>query len=168
MSRSVLLTAAISVLAHEGLTRCSVQAVAARAGCAKGLMNYHFRSKDELLAEAAARLAQDRAGRRLQALQGHGTRALDALWEVLMDEIASGEARAWMALVVERRIPRALHQEAQIADAAAAALRLRPGTVPPDALVAGLDGIQLRLIQGCDPVTLRDTYDRLWLSLVPA
>ncbi|MGH2625302.1 MAG: TetR family transcriptional regulator [Anaerolineales bacterium] len=167
MSRSVLITAAVNVLAHEGLTRCSVQAVAARAGCAKGLMNYHFRSKHELLAAVAARLAHDRAEGRLQALRTHGTRGLDALWEVLVDEIASGEARAWMALLVERRIPRDLHLEARVADAAAAALRLPPGSVPPDALVAGLDGLQLRLIQGCDPVTLRDTYDRLWLSLVP-
>jgi AcrR family transcriptional regulator len=130
-------------------------------------MNYHFRSKDELMTEVAAQLARDRTGRRLQALRGHGTGALDALWEVLVDEIGSGEARAWMALLVERRIARDLHQEAQIADAAAAALGLPPGAVPPDALITGLDGLQLRLIQGCDPVTLRDTYDRLWLSLVP-
>lgn len=167
MSRSMLVEATASVIAREGLTGCSVQAIAARAGCAKGLMNYHFRSKDELLAEVAVRLADARAKRRLQALGGRGTRALDALWEVLVDEVASGDARAWFALVVERRLPRNLDLETRIAEAGAAALGLTTGTVPPDALIAGLDGVQLRLMQGCDPVRLRDAYDRLWLSVVP-
>src|ERR1041384_8706169 len=66
---------------------------AAPPRCAKGLINYHCRSKRELLGLVAETLRDDRAACRLAAVQAPGTQALDRLWSVLVREVESG----WVA-----------------------------------------------------------------------
>ena len=60
-----------------------MEEVANRAHCAKGLINYHYHSKQELLKCAAETIRDDRRARRLAAVQGSGSPALDRLWEAV-------------------------------------------------------------------------------------
>ena len=79
-----ILGAAIEVVALHGLNNWTVEEVANRAHCAKGLVNYHYRSKNDLLARAAETIRDDRCARRLAAVQRRGTAALDRLWQTLV------------------------------------------------------------------------------------
>ena len=76
-----IIDSGIELLSSIGLNGCSVEAIASRSGCAKGLVNYHFGSKDALLQ-------------------------------------------------------------------------------------AGLEGIELRLLCGAEPILIREAYDRFWLGIL--
>ena len=91
-SKAALAEAAERVLLEAGLNGLSLDRVAREAGCAKGLVNYHFRTKGDLLAAVAARLAARRRERLLTAAQGVGAAALDGLWDSVRKAAASGES----------------------------------------------------------------------------
>ena len=80
-TRSGILAAAIQTLQHGGVEGFTLDAVASRAGVVKGLILYHYASRDRLLRTAAAQIADART-------TGLG-RALAS---------ASGTARAWLSL----------------------------------------------------------------------
>src|SRR5258706_5917501 len=94
-----ILAAAIEVVALHGLNNWTVEEVANRAHCAKGLVNYHYRSKQELLARAAETIRDDRSARRLAAVQVPWTKALDRLWQTLLREVDSRWFAAWLSLL---------------------------------------------------------------------
>ncbi|HEV8148698.1 MAG TPA: helix-turn-helix domain-containing protein, partial [Gemmatimonadales bacterium] len=96
--KDTILAAAIEVVALHGLNNWTVEEVANRAHCAKGLINYHYRSKQALLQCAAETLRDDRAAHRLAAIQTPGSAALDRLWTVLLEEVESGWFAAWISL----------------------------------------------------------------------
>ena len=50
--RAQIIDAAITVVAEEGYARASMARIAQQAGLSKGLLSYHFRSKDDLLEQA--------------------------------------------------------------------------------------------------------------------
>jgi len=58
VTRQRLLTAAAELIAELGWGRVTTRAVAARAGLPHGAVSYHFRGKQELLAEAALRTVE--------------------------------------------------------------------------------------------------------------
>ena len=62
------------MIARHGYEKATIQAIAAQAGLAPGLIHYHFKNKQEILvsligtmAQAAARALPRRAGRRGRA-----------------------------------------------------------------------------------------------------
>ena len=57
--RKELIEAAIHVIARHGYAGCTVGRVAQRAGASQGLMNFHFKSIDLLLAAAFNHLADE-------------------------------------------------------------------------------------------------------------
>jgi AcrR family transcriptional regulator len=57
--REQLIEATIEVLAERGFSRTRTAEVAARAGVAYGLVNFHFRTKDMLLSETLTYLADE-------------------------------------------------------------------------------------------------------------
>ena len=72
-TRERVLDAALELFADRGFDGASTRDIAAQAGVAQPLLNYHFRSKDDLWREAVDRLfAQFRATfeRRQRGLQG--------------------------------------------------------------------------------------------------
>lgn len=60
--RTQIVSACIEVLAEDGYARASLSRIAAHAGTSKGVITYHFKSKDELFAEVFQRVVED-AGR---------------------------------------------------------------------------------------------------------
>ena len=167
-----ILGAAIEVIALHGLNNWTVEEVANRAHCAKGLINYHYRSKQELLRCAAETLRDDRSARRLAAVQAHGSRALDQLWETLVKEVESGWFAAWLSLAAADDPYRKASAQ-QPADSRALAgslgrsLELGAQLVPRAALLqALLDGLQLRLLQGASAAETEEAYHRGLVVLV--
>ncbi|HET9293213.1 MAG TPA: helix-turn-helix domain-containing protein [Gemmatimonadales bacterium] len=165
--------AAARVLVRDGLRDWSVDRVARAAGCAKGLVHYHHGTKRALLQAVAARLESAHWQRRLDSLAGsQGADALDALWQALVAEVASGE---WEAVLSLRSDPEftpastgdALALERFSASLAAALDLPRRASDEMRLVAAALDGLQLALHRGGDPIPLREAYHRLWLAVLP-
>ena len=102
-ARSVkrILNAAAHLFGQEGYQGASMKAVAKAAGVSKGLLHYHFRSKEHLLVEAQ-RTAFHKIHERFeekfeQGDQGMDTalEGLDTLWESVR------ELRSWAPFMVE-------------------------------------------------------------------
>ena len=170
--KDAILTAAIEVITLHGLTNWTVEEVANRAHCAKGLVNYHYRSKQALLQRAAETVRDDRAARRFAAIQSQGTRALDRLWDALYEEVKSGWFGARLSLLAaDDPLRRAVADRE--ADTAAFAAALSESLGLGDQLAgqgpliqAILDGIQLRLLQDASREETEEAYNRVWLLLL--
>ncbi len=102
-ARSVqrILDAAARLFGNEGYQGASMTQVAAAAGVSKGLLHYHFRSKEHLLIEAQrSTFRQIHARFDEKFAQGHrgmdtALEALDALWSAILD------MRGWAPFMVE-------------------------------------------------------------------
>lgn len=170
--RDTIISAAAELLGSAGLAGWSVDRVAERAGCAKGLIHYHFGSKDTLLAEVRVRLEYGRREVRIEAFSSSsGAAALDRLWEVLEQEVSSGRFGAWLDLVryFGPSTSRAgTADDVRLATAAARALEAAEGELADGAMALGaaLDGLQLRLLQGEPPAQVREGYERVWLGVL--
>src|SRR6185436_9795587 len=87
-------------LHRPGANVPTLEEIAREAGCAKGLVNYHFKTKGELLAAAAARLLRDREERWRSALAAPSLElSISQSWRFISSEAASGFWRAWACLV---------------------------------------------------------------------
>lgn len=170
--KETILGAAIEVIALHGLNNWTVEEVANRAHCAKGLVNYHYRSKQELLARAAATIRDDRYARRLAAAQSTGFQALDRLWDALVQEVESGWFAAWLSLLaaddpLRKAAAQAPEESERLAAVLGNSLGLGDELAPQGALIQGtLDGLQLQLLQGASVDETHDAYHRFWLTLV--
>jgi AcrR family transcriptional regulator len=166
-----ILAATIAVLADEGLNGWTVEEVAERAHCAKGLVNYHYRSKQFLLARAAESLRDNRQARRLAAFQTSGAASLDRLWQQLTEEIESGWFAAWLALASAEEPLRGAARGADGAVLAAAAGQALGVELPPESDVlipAALDGTQLQAYLGVPIPRVEEAYQRFWAALLTA
>ena len=88
LSQETIVEAAIAVLQERYLTDWTVDFVASQAGCAKGLVLYHFKSKEALLGRVAERVREGQSSRRVEAMaKVQGSAALDRLWQVLAADV---------------------------------------------------------------------------------
>lgn len=171
--KDAILAAAIEVVALHGLNNWTVEEVANRARCAKGLVNYHYRSKQDLLVQVAETIRDDRAARRLAAVQASGAQALDRLWETLTREMESGWFAARISLLaadVPLRVAAGSTPPSSKAFALALgrALDLGDKLLPRTQLIeATLDGLQLGMLQGATPAAAEEDYHRFWLTVLP-
>ncbi len=101
--REQLIEATIEVLAERGFSRTRTAEVAARAGVAYGLVNFHFRTKDTLLSETLTYLADEYRQNWTEALEkvppANPARQLQALIEADFSPPVFTPARlaAWCA-----------------------------------------------------------------------
>jgi TetR/AcrR family transcriptional repressor of bet genes len=166
-----ILAAAKSVLVNRGLAAWTIEDVAREAGCAKGLVNYHYKTKANLLAQVGDSLREDRIGRRLAALEIEGATALDALWNTLTSEVRTGELAAWLALsgVPDADVREGLRsREAELKRLEAAAGRAFgvSDSTMGQLIDSVLTGFQLALLNGSDGQMVRDAYHRFWLGVL--
>lgn len=177
-ARATILDAAERLLRRGG--GGTVDEVAREAGCAKGLVHYHFKTKAALLAAAAGRLAEKRRSRWAEAFRTPSPdAAIQQSWTLLVSESRDGTIRAWTALAAQRdkATDRAVSLEsirfsATIAGAAAGLLQdlgLVP-TVSPEELgllLAGVvHGMGVQLEAGVEPGRLQGAYAAAWLGLL--
>lgn len=170
--KDTILRAAVEVLALHGLNNWTIEEVANRAHCAKGLVNYHFRSKQELLTQAAETIRYDRIARRTAAARTPGSAALDRLWATLVGEVDSGWFGAWVSLLAADDRYRsagaetdgdALRYIANLSRSLGLDGELEPAT---PLIRAVLDGVELRLLQGARRTELENAYHRFWAVLI--
>jgi AcrR family transcriptional regulator len=167
-----ILGAAIEVIALHGLNNWTVEEVANRAHCAKGLVNYHYRSKNDLLALAAETIRDDRCARRLAAVQWRGTPALDRLWQTLVREVESGWFAAWLSLLsaddpLRRKAAGQPEESRRFAAALGRALSLGDELTDRAELIqGGLDGLQVLLLSGVAAARVEEAFHQFWLTIV--
>lgn len=126
-SREAILDAAEALVREQGVSRMTLDAVAAKAGLSKGGLLYNFRSKDSLLkgmierhiaraSDAAAGPTESRMGRwiaaRLAAEKqpderraGHGMLAAIAENPDLLDPIRDAQRKLWADVKAEHANP---------------------------------------------------------------
>lgn len=150
-TRSAILAAAVETLRRGGVEAFTLDAVAQRAGVVKGLVLYHYASRNGLLKTAAAQVAQARTGAIARVLSsGSGTAALDACWDELRRQAEDGTARAWLSLCAAGLIDRSANN----------------GGFEETAQDAVIDGCAAALASGVPLADVRDAYDALWLALL--
>lgn len=113
--REQLIDATIAVIAEKGYARTTLADVARRAGLSQGLANFHFASKERLLAETMVQLAEDYRQNWMRVLAEAGpapARQLDALIRAdLSPELNSPlQLAAWCAFWGEAQA-RPVYQE---------------------------------------------------------
>lgn len=110
-----MIEATIEVLAAQGFARTTLSDVARRAGISHGLVNFHFKTKESLLAETLGYLSDEYLENWTTALAGAGENAaaqLDALIRADFEPAICSDARlgAWVAFWGEAQ-SRPLYQE---------------------------------------------------------
>jgi len=149
-TRSAILAAAVETLRRGGVEAFTLDAVAQRAGVVKGLVLYHYASRNGLLKAAAAQVAQARTGAIARVLSGSGTTAVDAGWDELRRQAEDGTARAWLSLCAAGLVDRSANN----------------GGFEEAARDAVIDGCAAALASGVALADVRDAYDALWLALL--
>src|SRR6266404_6423598 len=97
--RSGILSAVEKQLRRVGAGGVTIESVAREAGCAKGLVHYHFKTKTGLLTAAAEQLLGDRVRRWAGVLQAPNAQAaIDQSWQLIVSEASTGFWRAWTSL----------------------------------------------------------------------
>jgi AcrR family transcriptional regulator len=94
-----ILVATVDRLVAPGGLALSVQEVADAAGVSKGLVHYHFRDKDALLARAAVFMTDELIARERNAMAKLSpANGVDTLWQWLDGELALGHIRVLLEL----------------------------------------------------------------------
>ena len=174
-----ILAAAARRLVDGGASTLSLQDVADEAGVSKGLIHYHHRDKDTLLARVVDWMTAELIRREQRSLDGATAQsALDQLWRWLEEELARGYL---LALIELAHHPGAHVQEAvqrsTVARRGAAvasvqslfrALGLRPRLPAPllaDVVVAFIDGLAVQRVRSPEAQP-RLVFDVFWLSML--
>ena len=179
-ARSAILGAAVALVRGGRGSLITTDEVAQRAECAKGLVHYHFKSKDQLLAAAAEKLWQERADSWGAALTSVSPRAsIGDAWKTLLKESSDGTsaASAALGLRTEKLVVQSINN-GRVAfargltgalDKLLAQLGLEP-SVPISALgallVAVIEGIGLQLGSGAAPDEMEQAWSAFWAGLL--
>ena len=179
-ARTAILEASEALLRDRGAAGVTMEGVARRAGYAKGLVLYHFKTKLGLLEATAKRLSEHRERRWKEAFDsGNPMKAVDATWALLTDESESGVMRAWISLLgpgshVTDQVASELHRRFSTCVGKATA-RLMADIEHrfsiPEAEIGWLlgsvvHGMGLSLLGGADRETLSGAYAAAWLGVL--
>lgn len=179
-SRDLILTAALSVVRRFGASGVTVASVAEEAGCAKGLVHYHFDTKQSLWESAAHSLAAERLGRWTEAFEsGELSEIIERTWSILVDESADGTILAWTSLLgpgTDVPGPATSGIVAGFGNAlgdAVGGMLARHGVrcrVSPREvgwlLASVISGVGFLLLGGADRDDLEDAYAAAWLGIL--
>ena len=179
-SRELILGAAIGLLQEARSSSVSVAAVAERAGCAKGLVHYHFKTKQNLWEAAAEHLTAQRVHAWQEAfLAPSPSEAIQRTWWLLAQESSDGTIIAWTSIldpgsaIPDSAVRRAVHTfGAGIAEAAGSMFeRLAVETRIPHTeigwmLASVISGMGFLLTRGADQHRLENAYAAAWLGIL--
>lgn len=168
MRKHSIIAASTSLLTRRGLAGWTIDEVATDAHCAKGLVLYHFQTKQALLDRSAEGLVAGIHEERIQALGGGaGPAGLDRLWRALVLEVESGRFAASMSLRAMGLPTGAAASHEGLRAAVATSLDVAPEVLAEGvAIAAMLDGLALQLLARRPEDQVREAYDQLWVSMV--
>jgi AcrR family transcriptional regulator len=179
-ARAAIIRSATKQLLTGPVTRVTLESVATAAGCAKGLIHYHFKTKDNLLSAAAEQIWDERAAAWKVALDGPDPRAvISAAWALITSEGSRGVSSASAALVMEsgdvvvqtvnQAKQRFVSQLGEAADALFRRIGLR-SSVPTGEIallmVAVIDGLGLQVASGTPASTLEPAWHAFWAGIL--
>jgi AcrR family transcriptional regulator len=166
--KDAILDASAALMVQIGLDGWSMDQVAATAGCAKGLVVYHYKTKTELLDQTAGRILREIHDRRVTALgAGAAGSALVRLWWAVVDDVRSGRFAAAVALRSVGLPARSDTPDETLRITAARALDVETEVLAdPLAIAAVLDGLAFQLLAGRPQAQVREAFDQLWLAMV--
>ncbi|KPK07447.1 MAG: hypothetical protein AMS20_02785 [Gemmatimonas sp. SG8_28] len=179
-SRNLILNAALDVLRERGSSNVTVASVAERAGCAKGLVHYHFKTKQNLWHAAIEHLTRHRIASWSDALASLSpSEAVQQTWALLVRESEDGTAAAWFSMLdASSELPADLITEAIETFAAAVAdacrrmferldvrTRIRPEEIGW-MLASMVSGTGFLLTRGADAPKLENAYAAAWLGVL--
>jgi AcrR family transcriptional regulator len=179
-SKRAILDATLASLIEQGAGGVTIDRVAKRAGVAKGLVNYHFQTKDRLLAAAVEVLSRRRQARWTEAFSALDLNSVvDDTWRLIRTEQGEGVLRATISLYGEtgQHLRTAVHQAtagfAKLVAQGVEQLLHRAGArsrVPADQLgwlvAAVIDGAQLQLGSGVSAEIVENAYAAAWLGVL--
>ncbi len=154
--------------------------MAGEVGCAKGLLNYHFNTKDQLVALAAERLLADRESLWKEALDTQDPdAAISQAWELIKQEADSGFWRAWTSLsassdkVTVRTVNTAIDSFSRTlgksVDAVLASIGLSPTIAVTELghlVGAAVQGFGMQLASGVPESHVEGAHAALWVSIL--
>jgi AcrR family transcriptional regulator len=179
-ARDTILGATVALLREKRAGDVTTEEIARRAGCAKGLVHYHFKRKKELLAGAATQLWTGRAKAWADAMAKDDPQAsIRAGWLLIEGEASEGTAAACAAigLVNDELVVQSVNDARRafimaLTDATTVVLRhmgLVPSVPPTELgtlLAATIEGISLQLGSGATPAELEQAWAAFWVGLL--
>ncbi len=179
-SMEAIVAAALALVKRHGAAGVTVGAVAEEAGCAKGLVHYHFRTKLRLWEATARRLAHERHRQWADAFKaGSPKEAIHATWELLVEESVNGTTLAWTTMfgpggaVPDQAVSGAVSEFGLAVGRAASAMLERLGMrvrIPESEigllLGAVVTGAGFQLLAGVSRDDLEGAYAAAWLGIL--
>lgn len=180
-ARERILECAEALIKKHGVDSVSIQAVATAAGSAKGLVHYHFKTKQGLVSAVAERVTANRMNRWKAAFVGPSAHDVFLrTWSLLTEESVDGTMQTWLSLVgfgdglTDGMSEKLCGDFADsLCDALTSMLRDELGLAPtiPDSELgllfqAMVHGIGFQLTSGTDETALQGAYSAAWLSIL--
>ncbi|MSR06198.1 MAG: TetR/AcrR family transcriptional regulator [Gemmatimonadetes bacterium] len=179
-ARDRVLTTAARHLKRAGISGFTLDEIAEEAGCAKGLITYHFGSKDELIHAATEEILRGNETQWLTTLRADSFEtAVRQTWQTLLAEVRDGYWRAWLSLAVSRDkviVQLVSNHAAGLSEKLQAGIesQFRTMGLEPTVTVAelgqflavGLQGLGLQLATGVKPELLEGAHSALWVAVL--
>ncbi len=175
-----ILDAAEDLICRKGATAVTIEAVAKAAGTAKGLVNYHYKTKRDLLLAVATHLAARRRDRWKEAFMAEDPLdAVDRTWRLLTEESENGTIRAWSSLtgadstLTDQTAKTLLEEFGHTLSGELAKMLTASGMnlrIPEDEvgwfLAAVVHGMAAHLVGGVSADALEGAYQAAWLGVL--
>ena len=179
-SMETIVSSALSLVKRQGAAGVTVGAVADEAGCAKGLVHYHFKTKQRLWDATAQKLSHERNRSWAAAFKAKSPKdAIQATWDLLIAESVNGTTLAWTTmfgpggLVSDQTVSSAVsdfgHTLGQSAQAMLERLGMRmriPESEIGLLLSAVVTGAGFQLLAGSSRDDLEGAYAAAWLGIL--
>jgi len=180
-ARERILECADALIKQHGAEPMSIEAVASAAGSAKGLVHYHFKTKQGLVSAVAERVTSERIAHWAQAFKAPSAQdVISQTWSLLTKESADGTLRAWQTLVgfgdrLTDGLAKTLRERfsESLCVCLTTMLREELGLAPTiqeseigHLLEAVIDGMGFQLTSGTEETVLEGAYSAAWLSIL--
>ncbi len=177
-TRGVILDETVCCLVDEGYGALTTRRIAERAGIAQSTLMHHFETREQLLVEAVAALAEQVASASIREVQAIGARGaaqreavLDQAWATFTGPEALAAAQLWGAAWAEPEVAAALRDlELRVAQLIlAAAAEVLPDETADPRFPVFIDGVY-QLIRGLVmgiPVWGKEAIDARWALIRP-
>jgi AcrR family transcriptional regulator len=179
-ARKAIMEAAEGLVRSRGARGITIDAVAKQAGCAKGLVHYHYKTKKGLLEAVARHVADQRTKRWRTAFAAPTPRAaIDQSWQLLTQESGEGHLRAWLSLfesgssLSDQAVREAYSTFSETLGVAVTdmmeGLGLHLSISPTEVgwhLGSVVNGMGLQLLSGADRDALEGAYAAAWLGIL--